>query len=136
MDLSFIAAIGPIAAGIGGLAAFVKIFVIDRRAQKSTETQNVAQAKISADDLALRADSEIVDNAIKLAQETREQFEDYREYTNRRFDEMADQIDRLRAESSHKDEKILLLTVDRDTLIQHALSAGATPIPELRTVAL
>lgn len=129
----FFQGIGPILGGLAGVAAIMKV-LYDKRQAKSQHSVAMKQTEISADDVAVRSESSVVENAIRLAAETREQFEDYREYTDRRFSEMSAEIEKLREESGSKDETILLLRVDRDTLIAHALSRGATPLPDLHTV--
>ncbi len=128
----FFQGIGPILGGLAGVAAVMKV-LYDKRQAKSQHEVAVKQVKVSADDVAVQNDANVIEGYAKLLSEHREQFEDYREYTDRRFAEMSAEIEKLREESNLKDEKILLLRIDRDTLIQHAIIQGAVPLPNLHT---
>jgi len=137
MDVNLLTSIPPFLGGLAGVAAVIKVFydrAKDKRTEQNATVQATQQLKITADDLSIKGESSVMQAYATLLAETREQFEDYREYTNNRFTELTQQIAELRTESASKDQKILMLTIDRDTLIQHIISKRGDVIPTLKTV--
>lgn len=137
MDFQVLGPIGTLLAGLAGVAAVVKVLIDHHKTKK----QNKLSAHIAAEDVELRREVDVPGTYGELLERQRNFYESALQTTNRRVASLEGQVSAQAAHQieldkrlAERDSKIVALTIDRDTLIQHIVEGRGLPLPELRTI--